>query len=75
VRPGIDGLHFPVGSASGLCELLRALAADPSTLADLSRRMRRPETPETTVDQHLTLYQQLMGTGAVRQGMPAAPSD
>jgi glycosyltransferase involved in cell wall biosynthesis len=66
VRSGIDGLHFPVGSADGLCGLLRTLVAEPSTLAELSRRMRRPEAPETTVDQHL--YQRLMGSVAVGQG-------
>jgi glycosyltransferase involved in cell wall biosynthesis len=60
VRPGIDGFHFPVGSAPGLAAMLRQLAAAPETLAAISRGMRRPDAPEVTVAKHLALYDRLM---------------
>jgi glycosyltransferase involved in cell wall biosynthesis len=59
VRPGIDGFHFPVGSATALAALLRGLAKDPERVRAVARSMRRPEPPEATVRQHLELYARL----------------
>ncbi len=55
VRNGIDGLHFPVGNAAALADLLASLAADRTDLP----------TPATGIDNaaadHLALYRFLIG--------------
>ena len=56
IRPGVDGLHFPVGDTVALVALLRGLAREPGKLASLRQTMRRPAAPEATVAKHLDLY-------------------
>ncbi len=56
VRNGIDGFHFPVGSAMALTGLLRQLAADRARLANVAAAMTgRPELVSTLED-YLSLY-------------------
>lgn len=59
VRPGIDGFHFPAGSAMALVSLLRQLADDRSLLTDLAARMTGHAALETTVDDFVQLYRGL----------------
>ena len=55
VRDGIDGLHFPVGNAAALADLLAALAHDRTRLAALSP----PFTPDDHAAAHRALYERL----------------
>ena len=55
VRDGIDGLHFPVGNAAALADLLASLAADRAALPAPTADMR-----DAAAD-HLTLYKTLIG--------------
>jgi glycosyltransferase involved in cell wall biosynthesis len=61
VRDGKGGFHFPVGSAIELAALLRDLAGDREKLWRVSREMRPAEAPEHAVDQHVELYERLLG--------------
>jgi hypothetical protein len=56
VRDGIDGFHFPVGSAQELGYLLKRLRDDPGLLAGVRRTMRSPASIEQVVGQHLDIY-------------------
>ncbi len=60
VRDGVDGLHFPVGNAAALADLLRELARDRGRLDRLAKTMRVPEAPRTIARQHAALYEQLL---------------
>ncbi len=62
VRDGIDGFHFPVGSAQELGYLLKRLHDDPGLLAGVRRTMRSPASIEQVVGQHLDLYRGIRGT-------------
>ncbi|MBN8873501.1 MAG: glycosyltransferase [Rhodospirillales bacterium] len=59
VRDGIDGFHFPVGSPLGLAALLKRLADERTTLAEVATRMQRPPTADMVVDAHLAVYRSL----------------
>ena len=56
VRNGIDGFHFPAGSAMALTALLRDLAADRDRLADLAAAMPGQAQPPSSVEDYMTLY-------------------
>jgi glycosyltransferase involved in cell wall biosynthesis len=62
VRAGQDGLHFRVGNALALANLLRQLAADRTPLEALQGTMRRPATAKEVTAAHAALYKQ--GSGA-----------
>lgn len=55
VRDGIDGWHFPVGSASGLVGLLRSLSGRDG-IAKVSAGMQYPPAGEAIVESHRILY-------------------
>lgn len=56
VRDGIDGFHFPVGSAMALTALLRGLVVDRSILSDLSAGLTGPKVVASSLDDYLALY-------------------
>jgi glycosyltransferase involved in cell wall biosynthesis len=56
VRNGIDGFHFPVGSAVALASLVRQLAADRTRLEQVVTTMAAPPNPAEIVDAHIRLY-------------------
>jgi glycosyltransferase involved in cell wall biosynthesis len=56
VRDGVDGFHFPVGSAPALASLLVRLADSQTALTDVHTTMRAPESVGHVVDRHLQLY-------------------
>jgi glycosyltransferase involved in cell wall biosynthesis len=56
VRNGIDGFHFPVGSAMALTGLLRQLADNPARLMELAARMTGLPELVSTLDDYLALY-------------------
>jgi glycosyltransferase involved in cell wall biosynthesis len=60
VTPGVNGFHFPVGSAFGLMNLLERLADDRSVLAGLSAAMPPPTQAKDALDAHLRLYRSLL---------------
>ena len=55
VRDGIDGLHFPVGDAAALADLLAGLAADRTALPAPTG-----DVPDAAAH-HLALYRSLAG--------------
>lgn len=57
VRDGVDGLHFRVGSATALADLLRRVAADRAILDAIGSSMRTPPPTSAVLDAHLTLYE------------------
>ena len=56
VRDGIDGFHFPVGSAMALTGLLRQLAADRARLAGLAAALPGRAELVSTLDDYVALY-------------------
>jgi glycosyltransferase involved in cell wall biosynthesis len=56
VRDGVDGFHFPVGSAPALASLLMRLAESPTALSDVATTMRTPALLDEIVDRHLQIY-------------------
>jgi glycosyltransferase involved in cell wall biosynthesis len=58
VRDGIDGFHFPVGSAVALAALVRRLASDHSIVEKIVETMAAPPTPADIAEAHLRLYRQ-----------------
>ena len=66
VRDGIDGIHFPVGSARGLVRAVTDLARDAEIWRTISSQQRRPLGAESTLADHLVLYDGLVGTSMAR---------
>jgi glycosyltransferase involved in cell wall biosynthesis len=60
VRDGVDGLHFPAGSAYALASLLRRLAADRSILAKLNAGLTGEAAVIATIDEYISIYRQLL---------------
>ena len=56
VRDGVDGFHFPVGSAPALASLLVRLADSHTALSEVATTLRTPELVDEVVDRHLKLY-------------------
>jgi glycosyltransferase involved in cell wall biosynthesis len=56
VRNGVDGFHFPVGSAMALTGLLRQLADNRARLPELAARMTGAPALVSTLDDYLALY-------------------
>jgi glycosyltransferase involved in cell wall biosynthesis len=63
VRDGIDGFHFPAGSALALTALLRRLAADRSRLADMTAGMTGVPALVSTLDDYLAQYREAAAPG------------
>ena len=62
IRDGIDGFHFPAGSAYALADLIRRLVADPTLLTTLRQSLAQPPDAEYIVNEHLNLYQSIQAT-------------
>jgi glycosyltransferase involved in cell wall biosynthesis len=60
VRDGLDGFHFPVGSAPALAGLLRELARDRTRLDKVAATLRPPQPAEAVARQHAALYERLL---------------
>ncbi|MCX7383935.1 MAG: glycosyltransferase [Alphaproteobacteria bacterium] len=56
VRDGVDGLHFPVGDAVALADLLAALAVDRARLTAIATTMRGAAGHDEMLASHLRLY-------------------
>jgi len=56
VRGGIDGFHFPVGSAMALTSMLRQLATHREKLAALAARMPGRADLVSTLDDYVAMY-------------------
>jgi glycosyltransferase involved in cell wall biosynthesis len=61
VVPGVNGLHFAVGQATSLAQVIMDLADHPERLAEMAATMPRPFTPDAALDAHLTLYRSILG--------------
>jgi glycosyltransferase involved in cell wall biosynthesis len=57
IRPGKDGLHFPVADTSALALLMLRVARDRRLWQSLQKTMRTPMTAAESADRHLRLYQ------------------
>ena len=70
VRHGVDGLLFPPGDATALCNLLRGLMANPSTLEGLRRNIRPVKTAMESAKEMEALYERyvLKGRNSDRGG-------
>ncbi|MGA0597844.1 glycosyltransferase [Enterovirga sp. CN4-39] len=60
VRPGIDGLHFPVGDHVALGRLIADLAIDVSVWDRIRATMRRPRPDRHSLRPHLDLYKEVL---------------
>jgi glycosyltransferase involved in cell wall biosynthesis len=60
VRDGVDGLYFRTADAIDLADRI-AEAADANLWQRLQQQIRPPPTIETTVDEGLALYRELLG--------------
>lgn len=61
VRDGVDGFHFPVGSATALAALAQRLATSPDLLTRRAEEMQTHPLPENTLEAHFRLYRQHCG--------------
>jgi glycosyltransferase involved in cell wall biosynthesis len=57
IRDGVDGFHFPVGSAIGLAGLLKRLASNRKEIVETAATLKRTDPPEDLVLEHLRLYE------------------
>ncbi len=64
VRNGIDGFHFPVGSATDLAALLETLSQDRARVSAISEGMRYPATAQQIIDEHIQLYTNVLAEPA-----------
>ena len=71
VRPGVDGLHFAVGSAGDLARCIEEAATTPGLWERLRQGVAQPPTIEATVDALLEVYCAGRGTPAAEAGAPA----
>lgn len=59
VVPGVDGMHFQVGSARSLVNVLKTLAAKPELVEELGRGVGRRNHDHDPLAEHLSLYRNL----------------
>ena len=60
VRDGVDGLHFPVGDAAGLAQVMRRAVEEPGLWQHLANGILPPRTVGDAADEHLALYSDLV---------------
>ena len=73
VRDGVDGLHAPVGDPAGLAAVLRRAAERPEMWDRLASGILPPKTIAQVAEDHLSLYQELLGRGVPGNRAPAEP--
>lgn len=77
VVPGVDGMHFQVGSARSLVNILKSLVAKPELMAELGRGVGRRHHDQDPLAEHLSLYRNIFGTassgGTFTQRSPLDP--
>jgi glycosyltransferase involved in cell wall biosynthesis len=56
VRDGIDGFHFPAGNVIALASLLRRLAEQRGSLAEMAAAMAGKAAVEASLEDYLSLY-------------------
>ena len=61
VRDGVDGLHAPVNDPAGLAQVMRHAAEAEGLWDRLVAGIRPPPTIARIADQHLRLYQEVLG--------------
>ncbi|WP_439597842.1 glycosyltransferase family 4 protein [Falsiroseomonas sp.] len=61
VRDGVDGLHFPVGDAIGLAQVMRRAAEEPGLWDRLAQGIAPPRSLDQAAAAHLALYRRLLG--------------
>ena len=64
VRDGVDGLHAPVGDPAGLAAAMRRAAERPELWDRLTSGILPPRTIAQVAEDHLSLYQELVGQTA-----------
>ncbi|MGI4958869.1 MAG: glycosyltransferase family 4 protein [Janthinobacterium lividum] len=64
VMPGVDGMHFQVGSARSLVNVLKNLAAQPQLVEELGRGVGRRQRDHDPLAEHMSLYRSLSGTAS-----------
>ncbi len=67
VHDGVNGLHFPVGDASALAEVMRRAIEEPGLWQDLVGRAEAPVSIEESAARHLALYNDLLCSPAPRR--------
>jgi glycosyltransferase involved in cell wall biosynthesis len=60
VLPGVNGLHFAVGQAASLADVIMDLVEYPGRLAEMAAGMRRPLSRDAALDAHLRLYRSIL---------------
>ena len=76
VRDGVDGLHAPVNDPVGLAAVLRRAAERPEMWDRLASGILPPKTIAQVAEDHLSLYQELLGQGAPANRAPEpAPAE
>jgi glycosyltransferase involved in cell wall biosynthesis len=53
---GVNGLHFEVGRAISLAQVLTGLVQNPDRLESLTKNITQPPTSDVALDRHLQLY-------------------
>ena len=78
VAPGVDGMHFQVGSARSLVNVLKNLAAKPEFVEELGRSVGRRHRDHDPLAEHLSLYRNILeaapNNGTIVQRSLADPS-
>lgn len=60
VRPGLDGLHAPIGDAEGWAEVLERAASEPDLWHSLVETLQAPSGMEVMAAAHLDFYRRLL---------------
>jgi glycosyltransferase involved in cell wall biosynthesis len=60
VIPGVNGLHFAVGQAASLAQVIMDLVGQPEHLAKMTAVMERPLTLDAALEAHLRLYRSVL---------------
>jgi len=66
VRPGLDGWHFPVGSALALADLLRRLSDNPAEVQAMRATIRSLADHQAILAAHRRCYATASGAGRVK---------
>lgn len=70
VRDGVDGLHFPIGDATGLAAVMRRAAEEPGLWERLVAGITPPRLIDQAAAEHLALYRRLLAPPAAAAPPP-----